>query len=178
MEKRGMFFNAFRMNCVVHQSPRSWVRDDDPMLLIPVMAAATENLGFGFTSSILQNRSFTFARLITTLDHLTKGRIAWNIVTSYLESVGRSYGLEGLPEHDLRYDMADEYCKLCYKLWEDSWADGAVIMDRARGIYADPVKVREIAHDGEHYKVDGCHLSERSPQRTPVLFQAGITPRT
>ena len=150
---------------------------NDPMLLIPAMAAVTEHLGFGFTSSIIQNHPFTFARQISTLDHLTKGRVGWNIVTSYLNSAGRSYGLESLPEHDARYAMADEYCRVCYKLWEDSWADDAVIMDRVRGIYTDPSKVRNIVHAGEYFKIDGCHLAEPSPQRTPVLFQAGASDR-
>ncbi len=231
--KKRMYFNAFHMNCVVHQSPGLWVREDDqmvrykelepwiefakliergkfdavfladvvgtydvyggtrdaavrgaaqipvndPMLLIPAMAAATEHLGFGFTSSILQSHPFTFARQISTLDHLTKGRVAWNIVTSYLESTGRSYGLGGLPDHDVRYEMADEYCRLCYQLWEDSWADDAVVLDRARGVYADPAKIRDIEHEGAHYRFQGCHLSEPSPQRTPLLFQAGSSPR-
>jgi FMN-dependent oxidoreductase (nitrilotriacetate monooxygenase family) len=232
MRKR-ICFNAFHMNCVVHQSPGLWVRDDDrmvdykdlrqwtefarliergrfdavfladvvgtydvyggsrdaavrsaaqvpvndPMLLVPAMAAVTEHLGFGFTSSILQYHPFTFARLVTTLDHLTRGRIAWNVVTSYLESAGRSYGLPGLPAHDERYAMADEYCELCYRLWEDSWADDAVRCDRARGIYADPARVRDIHHAGRYYRLDGCHLAEPSPQRTPVLFQAGASER-
>ena len=74
-----------------------------------------------------------------------------------------------------RYAIGDEYLDVCYKLWEASWEDDAVVKDRQRGIYADPAKVRDIAHDGEHYKVDGCHLSEPSPQRTPVLFQAGAS---
>ena len=150
---------------------------NDPMLLIPTMAHATEHLGFGFTSSILQYHPFTFARLVSTLDHLTKGRVAWNIVTSYLESAGRSYGQVGLPDHDERYAMAEDYCEACYKLWEGSWSDDAVLKDRARGIYADPAKVRDVNHDGKYYHVHGCHLTEPSPQRTPVLFQAGSSPR-
>ena len=150
---------------------------NDPMLLVPAMAAATEHLGFAFTSSILQYPPFTFARLISTLDHLTQGRVAWNIVTSYLESAGRSYGRSGLPEHDERYDMADEYCEVCYKLWESSWEDGAVVKDKQRGIYADPSKVWNVVHEGKYYKMDGCHLSEPSPQRTPVLYQAGSSSR-
>ena len=109
------------------------------------MAAVTENIGFGFTSSIIQYHPFAFARLITTLDHLTKGRVAWNIVTSYLESAAKNFGLPGLPEHDTRYDMADEYCAVCYRLWEDSWAEDAVVLDRANGIYADPTKVRDLS---------------------------------
>ena len=125
----------------------------------------------------MQNHPYTFARLITTLDHLTKGRVGWNIVTSYLESTARCYGLDGLPEHDVRYAMAEEYCKVCYQLWEDSWADNAVVMDKARGIYADPARVRDVHHHGEYYQVDGCHISEPSPQRTPTLFQAGASER-
>ncbi len=232
-ERKRMLFNAFHMNCVVHQSPGLWVRDDDhmvdyndldrwvdfaklmergkfdaifladvvgtydvfggsrdaavrsaaqipvndPMLLIPAMATATENLGFGFTSSVLQAHPLTFARQITTLDHLTKGRVAWNIVTSYLESTGRGFGYGGLPEHGVRYDMADEFCNLCYQLWEDSWADDAVVLDRENGVYADPDRIRDIVHQGDYFKFEGCHLSEPSPQRTPVLFQAGSSPR-
>ncbi len=150
---------------------------NDPMLLLPAMAAATEHLGFGYTSSIMQYHPFTFTRLITTLDHLTKGRVAWNIVTSFTKSAARNYGLTNLPEHDERYAMADEYTRLCYRLWEESWADDAVLKDKRRGIYADPSKVRDIDHDGKYYSVHGCHLCEPSPQRTPVLFQAGASGR-
>ncbi len=114
------------------------------------MAAVTMHLGFGFTSSFIQYHPVMFARLITTLDHLAKGRVAWNIVASYLESTARSFGIAGLPDHDEHYAMADEYCRLCYRLWEDSWADDAVIKDCVRGIYADPAKVRDIDHDGRY----------------------------
>lgn len=150
---------------------------NDPMLLIPAMDHATEHLGFGFTSGMLQYHPFTFARLISTLDFLTNGRIAWNIVISYLESTGRNYGLEGLPDHDERYEMADDYCEAVYKLWEASWADDAVVKDIKNKIYADPSKVLDVVHDGKYYKVNGCHLTEPSPQRTPILFQAGASPR-
>ncbi len=150
---------------------------NDPMLLVPAMAAVTEHLGFGYTSSIMQYHPFTFARLISTLDHLTRGRVAWNIVTSFTKSAARNYGLSNLPDHDVRYAMADEYTRLCYRLWEESWADDAVVKDKQRGIYADPRKVRDIDHDGEYYSVHGCHICEPSPQRTPVLFQAGASER-
>lgn len=232
MNKR-IYFNAFHMNCVVHQSPGLWVRSDDqmvnytdldswvelakllergrfdalfladvvgvydvyrnnrvaaltqaaqvpvndPALLIPAMAYATKHLGFAFTSSTLQAHPFTFARIVSTLDHLTKGRIAWNIVTSYLESGARSLGQSGLLPHDERYDVAEEYVQLCYKLWEGSWQDDAVVKDRELGIYADPDKVWDIHHDGKYFSSHGCHLSEPSPQRTPVLYQAGGSPR-
>src|SRR6266704_4098454 len=121
---------------------------NDPMLLIPAMAYATEHLGFAFTSSVLQYHPFTFARLISTLDHLTKGRVAWNIVTSYLESGARNFGRAGLPQHDERYAIADEYLDICYRLWESSWEDGAVVKDRKRGIYTDPKRVHSVDVDG------------------------------
>ena len=149
----------------------------DPMLLIPSMAHATEHLGFGFTSSILQYNPFVFSRLVSTLDHLTDGRVAWNIVTSYLDSAAKHLGLDGLVAHDERYSMADEYCSVCYKLWEACWADDAVVKDLENGIYADPTKVFDIAHEGKYFRTHGCHLVEPSPQRTPVLFQAGASPR-
>ena len=141
------------------------------------MAYATKHLGFAFTSSILQYHPFIFARLVSTLDHLTKGRIAWNIVTSYLESGAHSIGQPGLLPHDERYDMAEDYLEACYKLWEGSWQDDAVVKDRERGIYADPAKVWDVNHDGKYFSTHGCHLSEPSPQRTPVLYQAGGSPR-
>jgi FMN-dependent oxidoreductase (nitrilotriacetate monooxygenase family) len=151
---------------------------NDPSLLIPAMAAATENLGFAFTQSVLQEQPFNFARRLSTLDHLTKGRVGWNIVTSYLEDAGRNLGFGGLPEHDLRYERADEYLEVLYKLFEGSWEDDAVIRDLDNGIYADPAKIHDIDHVGRFYPdVPGPHLSEPSPQRTPVLFQAGASDR-
>jgi FMN-dependent oxidoreductase (nitrilotriacetate monooxygenase family) len=232
MGKR-IFFNAFHMNCVVHQSPGLWVRPDDqmirytdletwielakllergcfdalfladvigiydvyrgsgetaltqatqaplndPALLIPAMAYVTKHLGFAFTSSILQYHPYIFARLVSTLDHLSRGRVAWNIVTTYLESGARGLGLPGLLQHDERYDAAEDYVELCYKLWEGSWSDDAVVRNRELGVYANPDKIREIHHDGRYYSSHGVHLSEPSPQRTPVLYQAGGSPR-
>jgi FMN-dependent oxidoreductase (nitrilotriacetate monooxygenase family) len=150
---------------------------NDPALLIPAMAYVTEHLGFAFTSSVLQTHPFAFARQVSTLDHLTRGRVAWNIVTSYLSSAGANLGFGGLPLHDLRYERADEYMDVTYKLWEGSWEDDAVLRDTERGVYADPNKVHLIHHAGEYYDVIGPHLSEPSPQRTPLLFQAGSSSR-
>jgi FMN-dependent oxidoreductase (nitrilotriacetate monooxygenase family) len=151
---------------------------NDPSLLIPAMASATENLGFAFTQSVLQEQPFNFARRLSTLDHLTNGRVGWNIVTSYLEDAGRNLGFGGLPEHDLRYERADEYLEVLYKLFEGSWEDDAVIRDLERGVYADPAKIHDIDHVGRFYPdVPGPHLAEPSPQRTPVLFQAGSSTR-
>ena len=150
---------------------------NDPAMLIPAMAHATENLGFAFTSSVLQSHPFSFARQMSTLDHLTNGRVAWNIVTSYLPNAGANFGLGGLPSHDDRYDLAEEYIDVTYKLWEGSWEDDAVLRDKERGVYADPAKIHKINHVGKHYEVAGPHLSEPSPQRTPLLFQAGSSTR-
>jgi alkanesulfonate monooxygenase SsuD/methylene tetrahydromethanopterin reductase-like flavin-dependent oxidoreductase (luciferase family) len=93
---------------------------NDPALLIPAMAYVTEHLGFAFTSSVLQTPPFTFARQLSTLDHLTRGRVAWNIVTSYLPNAAASLGYGGLPPHEARYARADEYLDVTYKLWEGS----------------------------------------------------------
>lgn len=146
---------------------------NDPALLIPAMATVTEHLGFAFTSSVLQAPPFTFARQISTLDHLTRGRIAWNIVTSYLPNAGANLGFGGLPDHKERYERANEYLEVTYKLWEGSWEDSAVLRNQETGIYADPEKVHPIHHSGMYYECEGPHLSEPSLQRTPLLFQAG-----
>lgn len=150
---------------------------NDPMLLIPAMASVTEHLGFAFTSSVYQAHPFTFARQCSTLDHLTGGRVGWNIVTTYLPNAMENLGLDDLPDHDGRYDYADEYLEVGYKLWEGSWEDDAVLADRSRRIYADPAKVHRIDHVGPHFRVAGPHLCEPSPQRTPLLFQAGSSDR-
>jgi FMN-dependent oxidoreductase (nitrilotriacetate monooxygenase family) len=103
--------------------------------------------------------------------------VGWNIVTGYLDSAARAMGLAQQPEHDRRYDQADEYLQVLYKLLEGSWADDAVVADREHRVYASPDKVRKVQHQGEFYKVEGYHLCEPSPQRTPVLFQAGSSQR-
>ncbi|MFF4712988.1 LLM class flavin-dependent oxidoreductase [Streptomyces eurythermus] len=147
--------------------------NNDPSVLIPALAHATEHLGFAFTGSVLQEHPFTFARKVSTLDHLTKGRVAWNIVTSFQSSAGRNFGFEEQVPHDERYVWADEYMEVVYKLWEGSWEDGAILCDKENGVYADPARVHPVNHAGVRYRVAGPHLSEPSPLRTPVLFQAG-----
>jgi len=150
---------------------------NDPLQLVPAMASVTTHLGFGVTASVNFEHPFPFARRMTTLDHLTDGRAGWNIVTSYLESGARNLGQSAQIPHDQRYAIADDYLEVCYKLWEASWAPGAVVADRERGIYADPAQIHAINHDGPFFRVPGFHLSEPSPQRTPVLFQAGASLR-
>jgi len=150
---------------------------NDPLALVPLMAGVTEHLGFGVTCALTYEHPYTFARRISTLDHLTRGRIGWNIVTGYLDSAARNLGLPQQLAHDERYDLADEYLEVVYKLWELSWEDAAVQRDKAGRVFTDPSKVHAIQHQGLHYQVPGFHLSEPSPQRTPVLFQAGTSAR-
>ncbi|MEO6920764.1 MAG: LLM class flavin-dependent oxidoreductase [Collimonas sp.] len=150
---------------------------NDPLLLVSAMAAVTKHLGFGVTVNLTYEAPYLFARRMSTLDHLTRGRVGWNIVTGYLDSAARAMGLSEQPEHDARYERAEEFMQVLYKLWEGSWEEGAVLRDRQRRVFADPAKVHRINHRGEHYQVDGYHLSEPSPQRTPVLYQAGASDR-
>lgn len=150
---------------------------NDPLLLVSAMAGVTSNLGFGVTANLSYEAPFPFARRMSTLDHLSGGRVGWNIVTGYLDSAARAMGRPQQVEHDRRYDQAEEYLEVLYKLWEGSWEDDAVLADRDRRIYAQPHKVHQVRHHGEFYQVEGYHLSQPSPQRTPLLFQAGSSPR-
>lgn len=150
---------------------------NDPLQIVPAMAAVTKHLGFGVTTSISFEHPYPFARRISTLDHLTKGRVGWNIVTSYLESGSKNLGLKTQVNHDNRYDIADEYLEVLYKLWEGSWENDAVLRDKERGIFADHRKVHPIDHQGKYFTVPGIHICEPSPQRTPVLYQAGASAR-
>ncbi|SEG81894.1 FMN-dependent oxidoreductase, nitrilotriacetate monooxygenase family [Actinacidiphila yanglinensis] len=149
------------------------IPNNDPLLVIPAMAAVTRGLGFAATFSTTYEPPFAFARRMSTLDHLTRGRVAWNVVTSYLPNAARNFGLEDEVDHDHRYEIADEYMEVLYKLWEGSWEDDAVIQDVDNRVYTDPSKVHYIDHAGRYYKVAGPHLSQPSPQRTPVIYQAG-----
>lgn len=151
---------------------------NDPGELIPALAYATEQLGFILTQDILQEHPYALARKLSSLDHLSRGRVGWNIVTTFLPGAGRNLGFGGLPEHGDRYARADDFVEVIYKLLEASWEDDAVIRDKATRQYSDPAKVHEINHAGPFYSVAGPHLCEPSPQRTPVLVQAGVSPGT
>ena len=150
---------------------------NDPLLVVSAIAAATTSLGVGVTVSTTYEHPYLLARKFTTLDHLTHGRIGWNVVTSQLDSAARNLGLDRQLPHDERYELAQEFLDVTYKLWEGSWEDGAVVKDREQGIYADPARVHAIGHKGKYFSVPSAHLSEPSLQRTPLLFQAGSSPR-
>lgn len=146
---------------------------NDSGVLAGALIQSTEHLGLTLTSSILQEHPFNFARKLSTLDHLSKGRVGWNIVTSVSHNAAQNFGFDRIVPHDERYRWAEEYVDVVYKLWEGSWDEDAVVNDKAGNLYADPAKIHRIHHHGQRYKVLGPHLSQPSRQRTPVLFQAG-----
>ncbi len=148
----------------------------DPVPLVPLIAQATRHLGIVPTLSTSFYPPFLLARLCSTLDHITGGRLGWNIVTSAEDRAAQNFGLDKLYAHDLRYDMADEYVDLVTQLW-DSWEPGAVVLDRERGIYADHTKVHTIDFEGRFYRSRGPLNTVPSPQRRPVFCQAGGSPK-
>jgi FMN-dependent oxidoreductase (nitrilotriacetate monooxygenase family) len=179
-----LFADVLGANDVYAGSPEAALRHgvqlpvNDPLALIPLMAQATRHLGFGVTCALAYEHPYLFARRLSTLDHLTRGRIGWNIATRCFDSADRNMGLAQPPTAEERFDIAEEYLEVVYKLWEASWEDDAVRRDRAGGVYTDPAKVHPIAHHGRHFDVPGIHLCEPSPQRTPLLqVQAGTSVR-
>ncbi|KAI1360074.1 dibenzothiophene desulfurization enzyme A [Xylaria arbuscula] len=148
---------------------------NEPLSVVSAMAAATESIGFGVTVSTTYEAPYHLARRLSTIDHLSKGRLGWNIVTSYLDSAAKNMGLAEQPKHDDRYAQAEEYIKVVYKLLESSWRDDAVKRDRETGVYSAPELVREIDHKGKFFQVPGPHICQPSPQRTPLLLQAGTS---
>ena len=153
------------------------VPNGDPMMLVPAMAHATRHLGFAVTANTGAEHPFTFARRLSTLDHLTGGRIGWNVVTGYLDSAARALGLPRQAAHDGRYDAADDFIRAVRSLWKDSWEDRAVQHGANANFYADPSGVHEVAGEGAGWRMQGVHLSAPSPQRTPVVYQAGASDR-
>ncbi|KAF2011172.1 DszA family xenobiotic compound monooxygenase [Aaosphaeria arxii CBS 175.79] len=146
----------------------------DPVIPISAMASVTKHLNFAVTTSTSYEQPYVVAKRFATLDHLTGGRFGWNIVTSWKQAASKAVGLPYI-DHDKRYDNADEYLRILYKLWEGSWADESLIEDSEKGIYAEPSRIRTIKHEGK-WTVDAPFIVDPSPQRTPVLFQAGTSP--
>lgn len=128
----------------------------EPLAVIPTMAAATKNLGFRVTVA-------------------TTCRLGWNIITGYHDSAARNLGHTKQPRHDKRYAIAEEYLQVIYKLFESSWRDDAIILNKQRGIYSESSHVRQINHKGKYYTVPGPHICRPSPQHTPPLLQAGTS---
>ena len=164
---RGSADDTFRyaVQCPMH----------DPLVLVPVVALATEHLGIGVTASTTFDAPYTLARRLATLDHLTRGRLGWNVVTSFHRNAFKAMGIEPIP-HDERYERAEEFLEICYRLW-DSWEPDAVVYDRAGKLYADPAKVHRVTYEGRYYRCDSPSFVQPSPQRRPVIWQAGSSGR-
>ena len=144
----------------------------DPAPLVAVLASHTRHLGVVATLSTLGYPPYLLARLCSTIDHIARGRFGWNIVTSGEDAAAQNFGLNKLPEHDLRYEMADEYMDLVNRLFA-SWDPDAVVMDRETGTFADYTKVRPIYFEGKYYKSRGPLNTAPSPQGRPTYVQAG-----
>ncbi|KAG7802761.1 hypothetical protein KL944_002408 [Ogataea haglerorum] len=148
----------------------------DPSHAIITAARETKNISFGVTFSTVSEHPYLFARRLATLDHFTQGRVGWNIVTSYLNSIGTQLlNGEPFPEHDERYNRATEYVDVVSGLLLSTWRDDALIRDIQSGVFIDPDRVREINHNGKYFKVAGPSITQPSVQRIPLLIQAGTS---
>ncbi|NLS68252.1 LLM class flavin-dependent oxidoreductase [Bradyrhizobium brasilense] len=148
----------------------------DPLVVLSVIAGATKHLGLGATISTTYTQPYSLARALATLDHVSGGRAAWNIVTSFQEAEARNFGLTEQLSRDERYDRADEFLDVTTRLW-DSWQDNALVRDREAPLFADPARVRRINHVGKWFNVRGPLNVSRPPQGRPVFIQAGASAR-
>jgi FMN-dependent oxidoreductase (nitrilotriacetate monooxygenase family) len=144
----------------------------EPTVLLTALAAVTEHIGLIATASTSYNEPYNLARRFASVDHVSGGRAGWNIVTTAGEAAARNFGLHDQPLHADRYERADEFIQVSTKLW-DSWADDAVVADKAAGVHAVRDRVRPIGHEGKHFRVEGALNVPRSPQGYPLLVQAG-----
>jgi len=176
LEDSSMVSDAYEGSSRADLKHHLYAPKHDPLPLMPLLAAATKNLGIVATASTSFYPPYQLARTMTTLDHLTGGRAGWNIVTSSEDRAAQNYGRATLEEHDSRYDRADEFVEVVDKLW-NSWEPGALLMDRETGQYVDHTKVHPIHHDGQFYTVRGPLNAMPGPQRKPVICQAGGSPR-
>ena len=156
-------------------SLRNGVVRHDPMALVPLLAGVTSRIGIIATAATTFYPPFLAARLFTTLDHLTDGRVGLNLVTASPHAAAQNYGYEKHFEHDLRYEMADEWMELVSALWE-SWEPGALVLDEDNHVFADHTKIHPINFEGRFYKSRGPLNTVPGPQRRPVICQAGGSP--
>jgi FMN-dependent oxidoreductase (nitrilotriacetate monooxygenase family) len=148
----------------------------DLSVVLGICAAATSRIGLGATYSTTYYTPFHVARTFATLDHLSGGRAAWNVVTSVNDSEAQNYGLKEVIAHDARYDRADEFLEATTGLW-NTWDDEALVLDRQTPLFANPEMVRELNYKGEWFDVRGPLTVPRCPQGQPVLMQAGSSGR-
>ena len=149
--------------------PVAWL---DPLIVLPVVAAATKHIGLVATASTTYNEPYNLARRFASLDHVSDGRAGWNIVTTAGVEAAQNFGLDDVPLHKSRYDRASEFVDVCLKLW-DSWEDDFLLADKSTGRFADGERVHTIDHEGKHFRVRGPLNVPPTPQRHPLLVQAG-----
>jgi FMN-dependent oxidoreductase (nitrilotriacetate monooxygenase family) len=148
----------------------------DPSVVAALMTQVTSRIGIVPTFGTYAYHPYLLARLVATLDQVSGGRVGWNCVTGSSDFAAMNFGMDGMPEHDLRYDMADEYLEVCRRLW-GSWEPGAIVADRESGILVDHTKVHAVNHDGQYFQTRGPLNSGPAPQGQPVIAQAGGSPR-
>ena len=148
----------------------------DPLVIVSALAATTKRIGLAYTISTSYHQPFIVARTLSTLDHLSGGRAAWNVVTSHEDAEAQNFGLDEQLHREDRYERAEEFLETVFGLW-DTWEDGAVIRDREANVVIDPAKVHLLNHEGEHFQVRGPLNMPRSPQGHPVIAQAGSSER-
>ena len=153
----------------IDRAARVWL---EPITTLGALAVTTERLGLIATASTTYSEPFNLARQFASIDHVSRGRAAWNIVTSFSAAASRNFGSENRLNHAERYDKGDEFVEVVKALW-DSWGDDAVVDDRASGLYANKSQIRAVDYIGKHYQVAGPLNLPRSPQGRPVLVQAG-----
>ncbi len=144
----------------------------EPLTLVAALAATTKDIGFLVTASTSYSEPYSLARMFASLDHLSGGRVGWNVVTSALTEEARNFGRDANAEHGQRYQRADEFLQVTKALW-DSWEDGAMVANKATGLFAQPDQIHNIDHRGTHFQVKGPLNISRPPQGHPVIVQAG-----
>lgn len=176
MEDSAMVSDIYNGTAEIELKHARYAPKLDPVVAASMLAYATERIGIVATASTSFYHPWHLARQFSTLDHLTRGRIGWNIVTSSEDLAAQNYGMERLPEHDLRYEIADEFVDAVFRLW-DSWEPDAIVADPDSGYYADHTKVHPVHFEGVHFRTRGPLNTPRSPQGRPVICQAGGSPR-
>lgn len=180
--ERGKFDFVFYADALnVHEAPpeilarsHHYIANFEPITLISALSVLTEKIGFVSTASTSWSEPYNLARQFASIDHISHGRAAWNIVTSAHDAAAQNFGRDQAIDHHLRYERAREFCNVVLGLW-DSWADDAFVRDKAAGIFVDTSKMRTLNHRGEHFSVAGPLNIERPPQGYPVLVQAGAS---
>lgn len=151
------------------------VPKQDPAPMMAVVAHMTSRIGIVPTLSVTEYPPYLLARMVSTLDHISNGRAAWNMITSSSDRAAQNYGHDTQPQHDVRYEMANEFAEVVTRLW-DSWEPGSMLIDQEAGMFTDPSKVHTIDYVGKYYRCRGPINTGRAPQGRPVLFQAGGSP--